>query len=112
MTTYQNRPFRNINNVVKFKKIEIKGNGHNDKFKERRKDRMRTAKSIFDRDFKEVPESDNDVVKALRIVNDNLKIFVHLLLNIRTNQVTIAKAQGVKFESLRDKDKAEVKPDK
>ena len=108
-TNYQNRPFQNISNIIKFK---IKGDGHRDKLKERRIDRMRTAKSIFKRDFKEIPENEDNVVKALRIVNNNLKIFVHLLLNIRTNQVTIGKANGVNFESLRDKDETEVKPEK
>lgn len=107
---YQNRPFRNINDVVKVKKV--KGDGYKDKFKERRIDIMRTAKSIFKRDFKEIPEDEGNVVKALRVVNNNLKIFVHLLLNIRTNQVTVGKAKGVNFESLRDKDGAEDKPDK
>lgn len=111
MTNYQNKPFRNINNIVKFKKMKIK---NKDKFRERRIDGMRTAKSIFKRDFKEIPEDESNVVKALRIINNNLKIFVHLLLNIRTNQVTVGKAKGVDFETLRDedKDKEDAKPDK
>lgn len=111
MKSWRNNPFQNINNIVKFEQLKIEGNGSKDKFKERRIVEMRTAKSIFDRDFKEIPENEDSVVKALRMINNNLKIFVHLLLNIRTNQVTIGKASGVKFENLQDKDDAD-KPEK
>ena len=109
-TNWSNNPFENLTNVVEDKQLKV--NNNKDNFKERRTDWMRTAKSIFDRDFVEIPKDETNVVKCLKAININLKIFVHLLLNIRTNQVITGKSKGVNFESLRDKDEKDTKPEK
>lgn len=70
-------------------------------------EKMRAAKGILDRDFKdfkELADSKSEVVKALKILNNNLRVLVRLLLNLRTNQVEIGKATGAKFETLKKKE--------